>query len=247
MTGSSIKANSPLTVLREEGDVRLDTSAPSRVSLRLGPDAAAAYLVLQDDASADRVETDFEIRLAAGSSLEMVFLSLRGEVLRNRIRVSLDGERASCSLSGLCLAGGSQQRDFDILLTHQVPACHSTQLFKSILGGGSVAHFDGLIKVVPDAQKTEAYQANHNLLVSDSARAHTRPQLEIYADDVKCSHGATVGRLNPDELFYMRSRGITLEEARLLQQLAFADEILEKIPVPEWQQRMRVLVEECLR
>ena len=247
MTGSSIKANSPLTVLREEGDVRLDSGTPGRVSLSLGPDAAAAFLVLQDEADAGLTETDFDIRLAAGASLEMVFLSLQGEVLRNRIRVSLDGERASCDLSGLCLGGGTQQRDFDILLTHQVPSCRSTQLFKSILGGGSVAHFDGLIKVVPDAQKTEAYQANHNLLVSDAARAHTRPQLEIYADDVKCSHGATVGRLNPDELFYMRSRGITLEEARLLQQLAFADEVLEKIPDAQWREKMRFLVEKRLR
>ena len=229
MTGSSNKANNPLTVLREEGDVRLDVGTPGRVSLRLGPDAAAAYLVLQDDADARPTETDFDIRLAAGASLEMVFLSLRGDVLRNRIRVSLDGERASCSLGGLCLAGGTQQRDFDIVLTHQVPACHSTQLFKSILGGESVARFDGLIKVVPDAQKTEAYQANHNLLVSDAARAHTRPQLEIYADDVKCSHGATVGRLNEDELFYMRSRGIPEDEAKVLQMISFVAPVLAGI------------------
>ena len=137
--------------------------------------------------------------------------------------------------------------DYDILLTHQVPHCHSNQVFKGILDNNGVAHFDGLIKVVPDAQKTEAYQANHNLLVSPTARAYTRPQLEIYADDVKCSHGATIGRLNPDELFYMRTRGIPVAEARLLQQVAFTNEVVEKISSPELRERMQVLVEKRLR
>ena len=186
----------------------------------------AEYLVLQNEPDSVQQEADFDIRLAAGATLDLVFLSLHGGGLRNRIRVSLDGEKAVCNLGGLSVADGEERMDYDIVLTHQVPGCRSNQLFKTILSDRSQARFDGLIKVVPDAQQTEAYQANHNLLCSEEAKAETKPQLEIYADDVKCSHGATVGRLNPDELFYLRSRGIPYEEAQLLQQLAFVDEVL---------------------
>jgi Fe-S cluster assembly protein SufD len=111
----------------------------------------------------------------------------------------------------------------------------------------AVGHFSGKITVVPDAQRTDAFQANHNLLLSQQARIHTDPQLEIYADDVKCSHGATVGRLQPEELFYLRSRGIPKKEAELLQQLAFAYAVLEKIPNEILRERMMEMVEKRLR
>jgi len=226
----------PLVLTNPEGPVRIAPEAG----------ASAAYLVLQD-AAAQTCESDWEIVLPEGASLRMVFLSLNGALLRNRLRVSLQGRHAACELSGLCLADGSQEMDYDIVLTHEVPQCQSTQLFKNIVGGQAVTHFNGLIKVVPDAQQTEAYQANHNLLTSETAKAYTRPQLEIYADDVKCSHGATIGRLNPDELFYMRSRGIPQAEARLLQQLAFCNEVLEKIPSAGLREQMQQRVEERLR
>ena len=226
----------PLVLTNPEGPVRIAPEAG----------ASAAYLVLQD-AAAQTCESDWEIVLPEGASLRMVFLSLNGALLRNRLRVSLQGRHAGCELSGLCLADGSQEMDYDIVLTHEVPQCQSTQLFKNIVGGQAVTRFNGLIKVVPDAQQTEAYQANHNLLTSETAKAYTRPQLEIYADDVKCSHGATIGRLNPDELFYMRSRGIPQAEARLLQQLAFCNEVLEKIPSAGLREQMQQRVEERLR
>ena len=239
--------NSPLTVIRETGGVHVDAGTPGHVAISLDADAAAELLVLQDDPADVVRETVYNISLETGASLDLVYLSLGGLKTVNRIRVSLEGERAACNLGGLCLADGRQQMDFNIILTHKVPACRSNQLFKSILSGESVARFDGLIKVVPDAQKTEAYQANHNLLASDTARAYTRPQLEIYADDVKCSHGATIGRLNPDELFYMRTRGIPMEEACLLQQLAFAHEVIEMIASPDLREQMQALVEQRLR
>ena len=217
---------------------------PVRIALEAG--ASAEYLVLQD--AADRAgEVEYDIMLGEGASLKMVFLSLDGALLRNRVRVSMQGRHASCDLSGLYLPGGTQEMGYEILLTHEVPDCHSTQLFKSIVADQAVARFFGLIKVVPDAQKTEAYQANHNLLLSETARAYTKPQLEIYADDVKCSHGATVGRLNEDELFYMRSRGISLPEARLLQQMAFTGEVLEKISSQDLREQMQARVESRLR
>jgi Fe-S cluster assembly protein SufD len=230
-------------------ELQIITNPEGQVRIALEANASAEYLVLQDGtgASARSCDTEYDISLAEGASLKMVFLSLDGPLLRNKLRVSLQGHDAVCDLAGLCLADGSQQMAYDVLMTHQVSQCRSTQLFKNIVGGSAVTHFDGLIHVVPDAQKTEAYQANHNLLASDTARAYTRPQLEIYADDVKCSHGATIGRLNPDELFYLRSRGIPQAEARLLQQLAFCHEVLEKISSAEWSEKMQALVEEKLR
>ena len=234
-----MKANNPMTQ-----EFLINPEGPQRIALEA--DISAEYVVLLNAASTAPRETSWDITLAEGASLKMVFLSLDGSMV-NRLSVALCGGRASCDLSGLCLARGEQRMDFDIRLTHLVPDCHSTQLFKNVLDDRSVTHFDGLVKVVPDAQRTEAYQANHNLLLSDAAHAFTRPQLEIYADDVKCSHGATIGRLNPDELFYLRSRGITLAEARLLQLLAFAGEVVEKISTTELRARMQDLVEKRLR
>ncbi|MCR5709646.1 MAG: SufD family Fe-S cluster assembly protein [Bacteroidales bacterium] len=248
-------------------EVRLINNPEGLLRIAVEAGASAEYLVLQDGTGVsgpagacgssgacvpaggqDReCLAEYEVSLQEGSSLKMVFLSLDGALLRNRIRVSLLGRHASCDLSGLCIADGTQEMDYGIVLTHHVPQCNSTQLFKNIAGGSAVTRFSGLVKVVPDAQKTEAYQANHNLLLGDRARAFTDPQLEIYADDVKCSHGATVGRLNPDELFYMRSRGIALNEAIMLQQMAFTAEVLEKISDTELRERMRILVERRLR
>ena len=116
---------------------------------------------------------------------------------------------------------------------HNVPHCNSRQLFKGIAGGESRVDFYGKIIVAKDAQRTEAYQENHNLLLSEKAKVDTKPQLEIYADDVKCSHGATIGRLNEEEQFYMRSRGITLEDAKVLQMISFIAPVLEQIPEEE--------------
>ena len=113
---------------------------------------------------------------------------------------------------------------------HDLPHCSSRQLFKGIAGGSARVDFYGKIIVAQDAQKTEAYQENHNILLTDGAKVDTKPQLEIYADDVKCSHGATIGRLNEEEQFYMRSCGITLEDAKVLQMISFIAPVLEKIP-----------------
>ena len=218
----------------------------NKQQIALRPGETRELVVLQDQPDTVALETEWDISLAEGATLTLVFVSLRGSI-RNRIAVSLDGPHADCRLAGLYLPSDAEEMDFDIEMVHRVPACRSTQLFKSVVSGQGVAHFDGLIRVVPDAQQTEAYQANHNLLASDAARAFTRPQLEIYADDVKCSHGATVGRLNPDELFYMRTRGIPLAEAQLLQQLAFANEVLAQISSKEQREDMQARVEKRLR
>lgn len=159
--------------------------------------------------------------VGAGEKLELTFVVLPGESRDIDVAVDLVGEGAEVSLKGLYLCGGDERVNFRILMHHRAPGCVSRQLFNGIAGGSSHVTFEGRIIVAPDAQKTEAYQENHNIVLSDLAHAETMPQLEIYADDVKCSHGATVGRLDEEALFYMRTRGVPEKDAKVLQMLSF--------------------------
>ena len=159
--------------------------------------------------------------VGAGERLELTFVVLPGESRDIDVAIDLVGEGAEVSLKGLYLCGGDERVNFRILMHHRAPCCVSRQLFNGIAGGSSRVTFEGRIIVAPDAQKTEAYQENHNIVLSDQAHAETMPQLEIYADDVKCSHGATVGRLDEEALFYMRTRGVPEKDAKVLQMLSF--------------------------
>ena len=212
--------------------------ASGRFSFTLEADADVTLYVLQDAPEGATLEADYTLTLAEGARLRMVFISLGGAVLRTNLHVEMNGPRSECRLGGLYLAGDTQQMAFSVRLNHNVPECYSAQLFKGVLRERAETRFDGLIYVAPDAQKSEAYQACHNLLLSTEARATAKPQLEIYADDVKCSHGATVGRLDEDELFYLRSRGITAAEAARLQQMAFVGEVLEMVTDPALRERL---------
>jgi Fe-S cluster assembly protein SufD len=148
---------------------------------------------------------------------------------------------------GLFLVDSKQHADNYTYINHLVPDCTSSQLYKGILDEEATGAFNGKIHVWPDAQHTKAYQKNNNLLLTDTARMHTKPQLEIYADDVKCSHGATVGQLDPDAMFYLRSRGIPFDESRHLLMYAFADEVLKEIRLPALRERITHLVDKRLR
>lgn len=165
-----------------------------------------------------------------GESLRWTFLALPGTSADVRVEVSLEGKGADVDIACLYLCPSDEHISLDVDVRHLSGGCVSRQLFKGIVGGEARASFDGLIYVARDAQKTEAYQESHSVLLSDKAVAESRPQLEIYADDVKCSHGATSGYLDPDELFYMQSRGIGEEEARRLQILAFVSPVLNRLP-----------------
>ena len=170
------------------------------------------------------------IEVQSGQSTDMVFLVYPGVSCDVSLDVSLKGEGAEANIYGAYICGGDEKVRFAVDMHHDVPHCNSRQLFKGIAGGSSRIDFYGKIIVAQDAQRTEAYQENHNILISDEAKVDTKPQLEIYADDVKCSHGATIGRLNEEEQFYMRSRGISLEDAKVLQMISFIAPVLEKIP-----------------
>jgi Fe-S cluster assembly protein SufD len=170
------------------------------------------------------------IEVRSGEKAEMILLVLPGVSCDIKLDVKLAGEGAEANVYGAYVCGGEEKVKIAVDMHHDFPHCNSRQLFKGIAGGTSKVDFYGKIIVAKDAQRTEAYQENHNILLTDGAKVDTKPQLEIYADDVKCSHGATIGRLNEEEQFYMRSRGITLEDAKVLQMISFIAPVLENIP-----------------
>ena len=170
------------------------------------------------------------LEVNAGQKTDVVLLIMPGVSCDIKMDVRLAGEGAEANIYGAYVCGGEEKVRIAVDMHHDVPYCNSRQLFKGIAGGTSKVDFYGKIIVAQDAQRTEAYQENHNILLSDGAKVDTKPQLEIYADDVKCSHGATIGRLNEEEQFYMRSRGISLEDAKVLQMISFIAPVLENIP-----------------
>jgi Fe-S cluster assembly protein SufD len=185
--------------------------------------------------------------VGAGQTLDRTFVVLPGESKDITVRVFLTGEGAQARLRGLYLCPSDEQVRFHIEVHHRAPGCRSDQLFKGIVGGTARTWFDGRIIVAPDAQQTEAYQANHNILLSAQAKAETKPQLEIYADDVKCSHGATVGQLSEEEQFYMRSRGIPASEAKVLQMISFVSEVIAQVPDPAEREALAARAEAAIR
>lgn len=217
------------------------------VNIKLGAGAVLDMVVMQNEHNKSRHSTAFKVEMAENALLNLNVITLHGGEISNSVEVALNGRGGECMVNGLYLADGNQKVSTNVNIFHNVPECHSSQLFKGILDGESRTSFSGRIYVAKDAQKTEAYQANNNLLVSETAKAYTQPHLEIYADDVKCSHGATIGSLNADELFYMRSRGISKADAKLLQQQAFAYAVLEKVSNDALRERLHSMVESRLR
>ncbi|MBM4250800.1 MAG: Fe-S cluster assembly protein SufD [Deltaproteobacteria bacterium] len=175
------------------------------------------------------------VELGARATLESFCFSSGGKLSRHDLDVSLCGEGAEATLNGLYLTKAGQVIDNHTTMRHLVPNAVSRQLYKGILDGDSRAVFNGKVVVSRDAQSTSAQQLNRNLLLSDDAEIDTKPELLIDADDVKCAHGASIGQLTDDQIFYLRSRGLGLEEARRLLTMGFADEVLYKAPViREW-------------
>jgi Fe-S cluster assembly protein SufD len=171
------------------------------------------------------------IHAARSSNVSTHAFTLGGRLVRNDIVAVLDGEGAECTLNGLYLADGERLVDTHTTIDHAKAHCPSHEIYKGIIGGKARAVFNGKIIVRPDAQKTNAKQTNRALLLSDHATINTKPQLEIFADDVKCTHGAAIGQLDDDALFYLRARGLTFFEARDMLIHAFAGEILERVKI----------------
>lgn len=188
-----------------------------------------------------------DIRIPAGQKTDLVLLVYPGVSCDIKLDVILAEEGAEANIYGAYICGDSERVKIAVDMHHEVPHCNSRQLFKGIAGGTSKVDFYGKIIVAKDAQRTEAYQENHNLLLSDGAKVDAKPQLEIYADDVKCSHGATIGRLNEEEQFYMRSRGISLEDAKVLQMISFIAPVLDNIEDAQEREEVKCQFEEAIR
>ncbi len=183
----------------------------------------------------------------ASSNVSSNYITLHGGMVRNNLNVDLDGEHAENHSLGISLADKEQHVDNFTLINHLKPNCMSNQLYKLILDDNAIGVFNGKIHVFHEAQKTLAYQKNNNILLSDTSTMHSKPQLEIYADDVKCSHGSTIGQLDEDALFYLRSRGIPEKESRMLMLYAFAHEVISTIKVPALKERINELIDKRLR
>jgi len=179
---------------------------------------------------------------AAGSRLTSHALELGARLARSEVHVRLAGEGGELALSGLGMADGARLTDAFALVEHAAPRCSSSETFKAVLSGTARSVFTGRVRVLPGAQKTQAYQSSSNLLLSDDATIDTRPQLEIFADDVKCGHGGTVGQLDETSLFYLRSRGLSEPAARSLLIYAFAAEMVERVRPEPLRARARELV-----
>jgi Fe-S cluster assembly protein SufD len=190
--------------------------------------------------------SDAYFYLEENAKLYTNYFELNGKLLRNEQFVDIAGTNAQADLLGLYLTDKTQQSDNVILISHTSEGSYSNQQFKGIIDDSGKAYFNGQILVKKDAQKTQAYQKNDNILLTDKARVSSQPFLEIYADDVSCSHGSTTGQIDEEALFYIRQRGIALRDAQLLQLYAFAGEIIDTIKIPELLEPAKDLIKKRL-
>ena len=174
-------------------------------------------------------------------------ITLHNGVTRNRLDLVFKGEGAECYCSGCVIADRKQHVDNNTLIDHQVPHCTSNELYKYVLDDEAVGAFAGRVLVRHGAQKTTSQETNQNLVARKTARIYTQPMLEIYADDVKCAHGSTIGQLNDAALFYMQQRGISQKEAKLLLEFAFINEVIDKMDLEPLRDRLHYLVEKRFR
>lgn len=199
------------------------------------------YKIQNDRGTASLIDNTF-IEQKAESNCSVHTFSFGGNLTRNNLNFYQKGERIESTLKGVTIIEGKQHVDHNTLVHHIEPNCESHQDYKGIFAERSTGVFNGKVVVEKEAQKTNAYQSNNNILVDDKATINSKPQLEIFADDVKCSHGCTIGQLDEEALFYLQSRGIPRKEARGLMMYAFANNVLESVKIPEIKKRINKLI-----
>lgn len=217
------------------------------VEIFAGENSCFDYYELEETGANTTRFSSLFLEQGARSNVLVNGITLTNGVSRNNYYVRLNGEYAETSLSGMAVSDTQQRVDTYSHITHAVPHCHSDELFKYVLNDRSVGIFSGRILVKPGAQKTTAYQNNRNLCATHEARMYAKPQLEIYADDVKCSHGMTTGQLDENALFYMESRGIPAEEARMMLMVAFTSDVIDRVRLEALRDRLHQLVEKRFR
>lgn len=207
-----------------------------------GKDAIVDYYKVQNDAATASLVDNTYISQKDSSVVRVHTFSFGGKLIRNNLNFFQNGERIDSTLKGVTILGDNQHVDHHTLVHHRQPNCESHQDYKGIFGDRSTGVFNGKIIVDKIAQKTDAFQQNNNILLSDKATINSKPQLEIFADDVKCSHGCTIGQLDDEALFYLRSRGIPKKEATALLMYAFANNVLESVRIPELKARVNKII-----
>ena len=217
------------------------------IEVFVGENARFDFYELEETHTSTVRISNLYVKQEAHSNVLLNGMTLHNGTTRNTTHVWLEGEGADLNLCGMAIADKNQHVDNNTTIDHAVARCTSNELFKYVLDDQSVGAFAGLVLVRPDAQHTHSQQTNRNLCATREARMYTQPQLEIYADDVKCSHGATVGQLNETALFYMQQRGIPVREARLLLMFAFVNEVIDTIRLDALKDRLHLLVEKRFR
>jgi Fe-S cluster assembly protein SufD len=227
------------------GPVRSFTNALTEVSV--GEHAKLDHYRLQWESEAGQLLCTTQTSLAANALYNTYTFTLGGAWVRNNLNIRLSGRNGEAHLYGLYLPNGTQVVDNHTVVDHAVPDCMSNELYKGVMNGKSNAVFNGKIFVRKDAQKTNAFQTNRNILLSDDASINTKPQLEIYADDVKCSHGTSTGRIDEEALFYLRARGVGEENARKLLIRAFVEEVVSQVKIESLRQEIENRIDHILK
>ena len=217
------------------------------VEVFVGEGAYFDYYDLEESSDSTTRFSSVHVKQEAGSNVLVNGITLNNGLTRNNYYVELNGEQAEVTLCGMSILDKEQQVDSYSHITHAAPYCTSNELFKNVLDDQAVGAFSGRILVKEGAQKTAAYQTNRNLCATREARMYSKPQLEIYADDVKCSHGMTTGQLDENALFYMQSRGIPRDEARMLLSVAFTSDVIDYVRMDALKDRLHKLVEKRFR
>ena len=224
-------ADAPMFMLREDAGYSIMPDV-EKLDITLGEGASLKLYRLQGMNTPQRHLTDLTVAMQRDARLDMCTVTLGGGHVRNNVVVRMKGEGCDCRANGLYLIDREQECDNYIFVEHACPHCTSRELYKGIVDDSARARFNGHVLVQDGAVKTEAYQTNRNILLTDKAHVDTRPFLEIYNDDVKCSHGSTIGQLDEQAMFYMMTRGISERTAVMMLSYAFCDEVIAGIAIP---------------
>jgi Fe-S cluster assembly protein SufD len=243
-----VGANASLSLVHCDDSYNHQASFSNIVTeIHLGENSSMDHYKLQNLNNNSTLISSVFFSMEAAANLGSHYISLNGGILRNNIRLLFNGQHGNANIYGLYLMDRKQHVDNHLFVDHAFPECTSNEMFKGILDENAHAIFNGHVLVRPGSTNTDARQTNRNILLTDTARVNSKPFLEIYNDDVKCSHGSTTGQLDPDSMFYLRQRGIGEETARMLLMFAFADEIVAKIAIPQLRQRIEDMVKKRLQ
>jgi len=236
--------NSEVKIISSYETIRGSSFTNSVTEIILHENAHLSQYLLQNESENSSQINTTEVYQESNSNFNIHTITTNGLLVRNNLNISLEGEHIETHLSGLHLTKGKQHVDNHTFVDHRQPNCQSNELYKGIMNGKSTGVFNGKVMVRPHAQKTNAYQSNQNILLTDDASINSKPELEIYADDVKCSHGSTTGQLDEEAKFYLRSRGLSEDSATKLLLNAFAEEVLRGIKLLPLREKIEKYIEE---